>query len=118
MKQTYKSRIVTRMSQLEGIQEWFYAKHFMPPTMHMRDKLVVGYSASSRMTEIYKECPLVFPIKQDGKFRAMKINFKYAREHFKDIPATIPFWIRKALSKGYQIRMNQVYYEEKEKDMA
>lgn len=84
-KLTQHQKIIHVMSRgFTGM--WYTPSIFMKPEL---GRYFVGYEAGARLSELAKKYPLMIETKQDGKYKARRINFKNRYEWFNDLPADL-----------------------------
>lgn len=76
-----QEKILALMIKRKNEQDWFYAPDFMKENL---GELFVGYEASARMTELVKQYPHLFEVRQRGRYREIRLRFEDIDSIFKN----------------------------------
>lgn len=70
---TQHEKIISLFIRMKGLKEWFYPYDFM--TDDLGDNFV-GYEATARLSEVTRKFPLMFEVKNDGKYKVRRFRFE------------------------------------------
>lgn len=80
---TQEQKILKRMANLRGIQEWFIPTDFMKDNL---EDLYVGYEASARLSELASDYPYLIESKRSGKYMARRVRWETISDSFHKLP--------------------------------
>ncbi len=95
---TQQEKVLAYMIGASNQKDWFYPQDFMKP--ELSSQYFVGYTASSRMSEIMHKYPQMVEWKQAGKYRIMRFRKEDAHKFLPTLEPRIRSLVLQHMSIG------------------